>query len=327
MSLDAGRRRREAGDDRALERDRVRDAVGQHVALVLGRAQRGERGAASRPLSGALGLEQRAQREQQVGERLGGLGALAARGRSAAAPRPARRRAASAARRARRSARSSSSWSAAIVSGAPARAGEPPCRSTSCHGAVVQARPADRARARRAPASYRRSARTRRRRRCRRGVGLERVAEASGPRATFGSSSTRAEPRGVARRVGHARRPRRARCPSASGDLGRGEPQAGQADDERRDRRRARATTTASSSLVGARSKRSCGELERRRVRRRARSRNTRSVASARSRGVARARAARRARAGRRRGRRAARAPARRARTSRAGRGGRGARG
>ena len=63
-------------DERALQRDGVGDARGERRAVVGQRAQRAQ---ASReaPGGGPLGLDQRAQREQDVGQRLAGDRALA----------------------------------------------------------------------------------------------------------------------------------------------------------------------------------------------------------------------------------------------------------
>ena len=71
-----GHGRVEAGDDRALERDRVRDPLG-HLGAVVGQsADHGQ--AAGEPARGrTLGLEQRAGGEQVVAERLQAPAALA----------------------------------------------------------------------------------------------------------------------------------------------------------------------------------------------------------------------------------------------------------
>ena len=71
-----GVRLREAGDDRALQRHRAGDPLGERGALLRQRAQRREplREAAA---LGALGLQQGAQREQVVGQRLERRAALA----------------------------------------------------------------------------------------------------------------------------------------------------------------------------------------------------------------------------------------------------------
>jgi hypothetical protein len=129
-------------------------------------------------------------------------------------------------------ARSSSSWSASRSRLSPPRAGEPPARSTSS-----QAPPSRRAQPAGAsptePASYSRSARTSRRSRA--GAASASSASLRVRTARVGLVSDGAEPQCVGRRVAHrvglaehdALRER---------DLGRGQAQPGQADDERRHR-------------------------------------------------------------------------------------------
>jgi len=78
--------RREAGDDRALDRDGVRDPLGERVALLGDGAQRREpagQAAARR----ALGLEQGAERQQVVGQRLARRRSLEAELEAAKRPR------------------------------------------------------------------------------------------------------------------------------------------------------------------------------------------------------------------------------------------------
>ncbi len=91
-------------DDGALQRDRLaacaRSAAARSAAVAHSAARRAARAAR---LGGSLGLEQRAQREQVVGERLVGARRARSRARSAAAPTRARCRAARGARRGCRS--------------------------------------------------------------------------------------------------------------------------------------------------------------------------------------------------------------------------------
>src|SRR5260370_14859338 len=72
----AARERPARGDRRALDRERLNDALGQLDPLLRRRAERGQairEGAARR----ALGLQQRAQREQVVRQGLTRAGAFA----------------------------------------------------------------------------------------------------------------------------------------------------------------------------------------------------------------------------------------------------------
>ena len=238
---------RDARDHRALERHGVRDALGHRGALLLGRAQRGD--AAREPAARrALGLEQRAQRQQVVGQRLEQARALAAELVAAQRPRELAG--------ARRAAGHQRDERAQLVLGRPRRPSSTPCgrppvpRSPSDHGPAPIRSHATGASATRA-GSNSRSALSSRRKRMRAsviGAGDRRIAgqrQAREHARLVGADA----PHGVGRRARRARRRARATAPRRARSR-RDDPQAEHAAPRRP--RRSSPRTARPRSRVGA---------------------------------------------------------------------------